>query len=155
MCLYLLYLRLFPPTTQLELLSEFAKKILHTCPSIGKCYKCLETNILHFVLTLFHPKKAMRQSPCFDIEYWRSYGPFLFIRIAVEQNTKYLHRIAVTFLISMAFNHIINRLFRLLVCLYPSSNRWGLCCWNPPLSSSLFFRTFSFDTVVIHLLIPG
>ena len=39
----------------------------------------------------------------------------------------------------MAFNRIDHRSFRPLVCLYLSNNRWGLCVWNPPLSSSLFF----------------
>ena len=33
--------------------------------------------ILSFVLTQSHPKKAMHQSPCFDIEYSMSYSPFL------------------------------------------------------------------------------
>ena len=45
-------------------------------------------------------EKAMSQPPCFDIEYWRSYGPFHLS----GAKWKYLHRIAVTFLI---FNIII------------------------------------------------
>ena len=28
------------------------------------------------------------------------------------------------------------------MCSYLSANHWGLCCWNPPSSSSLYFRTF-------------
>ena len=64
------------------------KKIFFTSTSIKNCLYCLETNLIHFVLTLFHPKKAMVQVPCFDIEeYSRSYGPFLFRKSKVEQNT--------------------------------------------------------------------
>ena len=57
----------------------------------------------------------------------------------------------------MAFNRIIYRSFRLFICSYISINRWGLCCWNSPLSISLlrnFFSNIFFYTVVIHF-IPG
>ena len=54
------------------------QKIFFTSTSIGKwCHKYLETNLIHFVLAQFHSKKTMGQSPCFDIEYIRSYVPFL------------------------------------------------------------------------------
>ena len=57
---------------------EFAKKkIIFTSTSIGKCHKCLERNLVLFVLAQFYSKKAMSQPLCFDIEYWGSYGPFL------------------------------------------------------------------------------
>ena len=42
----------------------------------------------------------------------------------------------------MGFNRIINRSFRLFICSYLSTNRWGLCCWNPPWSFSLFVNGF-------------
>ena len=63
-------------------------------PVIGKCHKCLEINLVHFVLAQFHSKKAMGQPLCFDIEYWRSCGPFHLS----GAKWKYLHRITVTFL---------------------------------------------------------
>ena len=105
-CLYVLYSRLFPPRSTSNFYRHFKKKIFYTCPSIGKCRKCFESNPVRVFLTQFHSKKAMSQVPCLDIEYAKSYGPFLATKSKVEQKTKYLHRIAATFLIS---NRIIFR----------------------------------------------
>ena len=52
-------------------------KIFYTCPSIGKCHTAVKIQPVYFVLAQFYPIKTMSQPPCFDIEYWRSYGPFL------------------------------------------------------------------------------
>ena len=76
-CLYLLYLLLFPPRSTSNFYQYFKEKIFFTSTSIGKCRKCLERNLVYFLLAEFHPKKAMSQPLCFDIEYWRSYRPFL------------------------------------------------------------------------------
>ena len=38
---------------------------------------CMKINPIRFVLAQFYSKKAMIQPLCFDIEYWRSYSPFL------------------------------------------------------------------------------
>ena len=76
------------------------QKIFFRSTSIRKCHMCLKTNRVHFVVAQFHSKKAMIQSPCFDIEYWGSYGPFHLS----GAKWKYLHRITITFLI---FNRII------------------------------------------------
>ena len=73
--------------------------------SIKKCRKCLEINLVYFALKIFYPKKAMSQAPCFNIEYSRSHRLFLSRKLKVEQNTKYLHRIALTFL-NFQYNNI-------------------------------------------------
>ena len=130
-------------------------KIIFTSTSIGKCHKCLETNVVHFVLPQFYPIKTMSQSPCFDIEYWRSYGLFHLS----GAKYKILHRIVVTFLI---FNIIIFHLngfkphhlpfiptIHMLVSINKSLS-------NLLLKSTIvvvtFFWKFFFDTVVINIL---
>ena len=56
-------------------------------------YRILRSNLIL-------SKEGNEPTPCFDIEYWRSYGPFHLSRAKY----KILHRIAATFLI---FNIII------------------------------------------------
>ena len=57
---------------------HISKNIFLPSTSIRKSRNRLETNLVYFVyLAQFHSKKATSQSPCFDIEYWKSYGPFL------------------------------------------------------------------------------
>ena len=36
---------------------------------IRKCHKCLERNLVYFILTQFFPRNAMSQPPIFDSEY--------------------------------------------------------------------------------------
>ena len=43
--------------------------IIFISTSIGKFRNQLEINLVYFVIAQFHSKKAMNQSPCFDIEY--------------------------------------------------------------------------------------
>ena len=128
------------------------KKTFYPCPSIRKCHKCLEINIVYFALVQFHSKKAMSQPPCFDIEYWRSYySPFL----SRNENTNYLHRI--TLLIEC---HIVLQKNKPVVAgtstvgfschfdhsygiIYLSSAAWVLCCWmNITLCRNAVFKLF-------------
>ena len=74
---------------------DIFKKIFYMCPAIGKCHTAMKIHPVHFVLPQFYPIKTMSQSLCFDIEYWGSYGPFMFRKSKVEQNTN----ITLTFLI--------------------------------------------------------
>ena len=105
-CLYFIYLPWFCSYKHHNFLSIFPKKILFTNTSIGKCLYCMKSHPVRFVLAQFCPKKAMGQAPCFDIEYWGSYGPFLSNKSQWNRILMYVHRVALTFLI---FNRIIFR----------------------------------------------
>ena len=78
------------------------QKIFCTCPSIGQYHTAMKIQPVRFVLPQLFSKKAMSLSPCFDIEYWRSYGPFLPKQSQWSKN----QNIYWTFLI---FNRIIFR----------------------------------------------
>ena len=39
---------------------------------IRKCHTAMKIDHIRFVLAQIHPMKTMSQTPCFDIEYWRS-----------------------------------------------------------------------------------
>jgi len=151
--------KLFTIVSLVEVLLTFIgiyKKICFTSTSIGKCHKCLEINLVHFFLAQFHPKKTMSQALCFDIEYWRSYGPFLFNKLKWNkiQSSFIVHNINYSNFLNI-FNKIIFRfdgfqphhlpVISTIYMLILSVKRWVLCCWNPPsLSSLIFSNVFKF-----------
>ena len=90
---------LFPSFTIILLLAwtfNFSwnfKKNIYLKISIKKCRKCLEINLVYFVLAQLYPRKAMSQPSCFDIEYWKNYRPFLCKQSQLIKMKKCLHRI--------------------------------------------------------------
>ena len=56
----------------------------------------MKIKLVYFILAQFHTKKAMSQSPCFDIWYWIWKEPQTIhvYKIDMEQNTKQFYCIA-------------------------------------------------------------
>jgi len=118
---------------------DISIKIFYTSTSIGKCHTAMKIHPVQFVLPQFYPIKTMRQALCFDIEYWRSYGPFM----SNKSQWSKMQNIYDNFFNSQ-YNNIPLRWLSTasttghfdvpLLCLYPSSNRWGLCVWSLPWS---------------------
>ena len=112
------------------------------------CLYCTKTQPVQVVLPQFYPTEAMSQPPCFDIEYWWRYRPFLSKQSQLIKIKS--HHYCVTLLNAISYeklsqwhhfqtHHPPFILTIHIICLYLSSNRWGLCCWNPPSSCRHFF----------------
>ena len=51
-------------------------KAFFTSKSISKCHTATKIQPVYFILAYFYPVTAKSQPRIYDIEYWRSYGPF-------------------------------------------------------------------------------
>ena len=139
--------------------------MLFTSTSIGKCLKSLETNLVYFVLPQFHSKKAMSQCPCFDIEYWGSYGLFLSNKLQWNkiQSSFIVHHINYSNFFDFLYNNIplgsnstsssTGHLDYSYARIY-KRNVEELVVEIHHRRRHSFFSKFSLDTVVIHF-VPG
>ena len=100
-----------------------------------------------YALAQFQPKKAMCQSPCFDIEYWRSHRLFLSKKLQLIKIKS--HHYCVTLLNAIPYeklshwhgfqaqNHNFTASIH-SIWSYLSTKSWVFRYWNPPSWYSLF-----------------